>query len=156
MKKTAIIALTASIAVIDYSAAVAQTPWALIARKAVGRVTQMTQEAPPPGAAGGQTGGYDVATVMLDADAGKVFAVALDRALHNPKVTVVSRDAVARRLELQSGTRMAGLTVNALGTGLSQLLVASVRPPGEPSSTAQIVDGILRICTQMKVQCSTQ
>jgi hypothetical protein len=47
--------------------AIAATPWAMIARRAIGRVEKMTK--PPEG----DQPGIDVATVVLNANASKVY-----------------------------------------------------------------------------------
>jgi tetrahydromethanopterin S-methyltransferase subunit D len=98
--------------------------------------------------------GYDVATVVLNADAAKVYATAVGLLHRNQTVHVVSEDAAHRSVEFSSGVRSAGITVTALGTGLSQMVVASAVMPGQESATLRIVDGILRVCQEMKVACS--
>jgi hypothetical protein len=126
----------------------ASTPWALIARKAVGRIEQMTQ--PPKG----DQPGYDVATVVLNADAAKVYATTVGMLHRSQQVHVVSEDAAHRSVAFSNGPRSAGITVTELGTGLSQMVVASAVMPGQDSATLRIVDGILRVCQEMKVACS--
>ncbi len=126
----------------------ASTPWALIARRAVGRIEQMTQ--PPKG----DQPGYDVATVVLNADAKKVYTTTVGMLHRNQQVHVVAEDAAHRSVEFSNGPRSAGITVTELGTGLSQMVVASAVMPGQDSATLRIVDGILRVCQEMKVACS--
>jgi hypothetical protein len=126
----------------------ASTPWAMVARRAIGRVEQMTQ--PPKD---GQPG-FDVATVVLNADAAKVYATTTAMLHRNQTVHVVSEDPAHRSVEFSSGVRSAGITVTELGTGLSQMVVASAVMPGQESATLRIVDGILRVCQEMKVACS--
>src|SRR5258705_11285740 len=55
-----------------FTASVAEAQWVLLARRAVGRVEQMSQQSP-------QSGGpsYDSAAVMLEAPADKVYAAAV-------------------------------------------------------------------------------
>ena len=126
----------------------AATPWALIARRAIGRVEQLSQ--PPTG----EQPGFDVATVVLNADAAKVYATAVGLLRKNQSVHVVAEDAAHRTVQFSNGTRSAGITVTDLGTRLSQMLVASATMPGQDSATMRIVDGILRVCQEMKVTCS--
>jgi len=128
----------------------AATPWALVARRVIGRVEQMSQ---PPKE--GQPG-FDVATVILSADAAKVYATAVSLLRKNQLVHVVAEDATHRTVEFSNGTRSAGITVNDLGTRMSQILVASATMPGQDSATMRIVDGILRVCQEMKVTCSAR
>jgi hypothetical protein len=126
----------------------ASTPWAMVARRAIGRVEQMTQ--PPKD---GQPG-FDVATVVLNADAAKVYATTVGMLQRNQMVHVVSEDAAHRSVQFANGARSAGITVTELGAGLAQMVVASAVMPGQDSATLRIVDGILRVCQQLKVACS--
>ena len=61
----------------------AEAQWVFVARKALGRIHQMTE--------GPQNGrpGYDFATVILDAPADKVFATALETARKNTSVRIL-------------------------------------------------------------------
>jgi hypothetical protein len=63
----------------------AATPWAMIARRAIGRVEQLSQ--PPMG----EQPGFDVATVVLNADAAKVYATAVGLLRKNQSVHVCRR-----------------------------------------------------------------
>jgi hypothetical protein len=126
----------------------AATPWGLIAGRVVGRVKQLSQKP------NGEQPGFDVATVILNADAGKVYATAVSMLRRNQAVHIVAQDAKDRTVEFSNGKRSAGITVTDLGTRLSQMLVASASVSGQESATLQIVDGILRVCQEMKVTCS--
>jgi len=123
-------------------------PWALLARHAVGRIKQLSQsqrDAQP---------NYDVAAVILNAAAAKVYATAVGMIRENPAVTITSEDAAQHKVEFSNGKQSAGLTVSALDTHLSQLIVASASPPGAPSVVPTIVARILAVCARLKVQCS--
>jgi hypothetical protein len=128
----------------------ALTPWALVARRVIGRVEQMSQ---PPKE--GQPG-FDVATVILNADATKVYATAASMLHRNQALHVIAEDPMRRTINFGNGTRTAGITVTDLGTRMSQIVVASATMPGQDSATMRIVDGILHVCQEMKVACSTQ
>lgn len=128
----------------------AETPWGMIAAHVIGRVARMSQ------APKGEQPGFDVATVVLKADAGKVYATAVSLLRKNQSVRIVAEDPAQRTVEINNGMRSAGLTVTALGTRLSQILVASAIMPGQDSATLRIVDGILNVCQEMKVTCSTR
>lgn len=151
MKRIGLIAFVLGAAI---GASPAQAQWALLAKRAIGRVQQM-QEQPQAGQAAPQ-GNYDVATVVLAAPADRIYASALDHIAHNPQLRIVAQDPKARTLQLTNGVRSAGLTVTPLGPKLSQLLVASVRPPGDSSATSIVVDGVMRVCAQMKMKCTVQ
>jgi hypothetical protein len=126
----------------------AATPWAMLARRAIGRVEQMSQ------APKGEQPGFDVATVILNADATKVYATAVGMLRKSEVVHIVAEDAAHRTVEFSNGQRSAGITITDLGTRLSQLLVGSARVPGQDSATNHVVDGVLRVCQAMKVTCS--
>jgi hypothetical protein len=126
----------------------AATPWGLLARRAIGRVQQMSQ------AQKGEQPGFDVATVILNADAAKVYATAVGMLRKSEVVHIVAEDPAHRTVEFTNGQRSAGITVTDLGTRLSQLLVGSARLPGQDSATNHVVDGVMRVCQAMKVTCS--
>jgi hypothetical protein len=126
----------------------AATPWGMIAGRVLGRVKQLSQK-PTEGQPG-----FDVATVILNADAAKVYATTVGMLRRNQSLRITAQDDRDRTVEFSNGARSAGITVTDLGTRLSQILVASAIKPGEDSATLRIVDGILRVCQEMKVTCS--
>ena len=65
---------------------VAEAQWVMLARRAVGRVEQMSQQSPQAGGAS-----YDSAAVMLDAPANKVYAAVL-RGLQNAQGITITRE----------------------------------------------------------------
>jgi hypothetical protein len=128
----------------------AATPWVMLARRAVGRVEQMTQPQK------GDQPGFDVATVILNADAAKVYATAVGMLRKSEVVHIEAEDAARRTVQFGNGQRSAGITVTDLGAKLSQLMVASTAMPGQDSATMRVVDGVLRVCAAMKVTCSVR
>jgi hypothetical protein len=126
----------------------ANTPWGLIAGRVIGRVKQLSQQPKE------NQPGFDVATVILNADAAKVYTTAVNLLRKNQTLQIVAEDSRGRTVEFSNGTRSAGITVSDLGTRLSQILVASATKPGEDSATPRIVEGILNVCRAMKVACS--
>ncbi|HYX01701.1 MAG TPA: hypothetical protein VE963_06415 [Reyranella sp.] len=122
--------------------------WALVARKALGRIQHMRE--------GGQGGGqpvYDFASVILEAPADKVFATALELARKNPSVRVVMQDAGQRRLQIAEGDRTATLNVVPFDDHVSQLLIAGKAGPGEDSTASRVVQAVLRVCKEMNKEC---
>jgi hypothetical protein len=128
----------------------ANTPWGMIAGRVVGRVKQLSQKPKD------DQPGFDVATVILNADAGRVYATAVGQLRRNQTLHIVAEDAQDRTVEFSNGTRSAGITVTDLGPRLSQILVASATKSGEDPATPRIVAGILRVCEAMKVTCREQ
>ena len=143
--KRGILAMTAVALLLPIASAEAQ--WVFVARKAAQRIHHMTE-----GGIGGQPG-YDFASVVLEAPADKVFAIALDRAKKNQAVRVLMADPGARRLQVAEGDRTATLNVVELSEGVSQLLIAGRSRPGEEAASSQIVAAVMRICAEMGKTC---
>ena len=143
--KRAILAIMAGALVLP---AVAEAQAVFIARKAVQRIHRMTEE--------GQNGqpGFDFASVVLEAPADKVFAVALERARNNRAVRITMSDPVARRLQIAQGDRTATLNVVEMGDQLSQLLIAGrTSKAGEPAASSEVVAAVMRVCAELKKTC---
>ena len=132
----------------EQQAVAAYTPWGLVARAAIGRVKHLTQKQ------NGEQSGFDIATVLLSADAAKVFATATSMLHRSAVVHVVAEDPAEHSVQFSNGQRTATITVTELGPRLAQLMVASTIQPGQESATIQVVDGVLRVCQEMKVVCS--
>lgn len=133
------------LAVVPFSPADAQ--WVFVARKALGRIHQMTQ-----GPQNGQPA-YDFATVILDAPADKVFATALAAARKNTSVLVLMQDPGARRLQISEGDRTATLNVVPFNDDVSQLMIAGHAGPGEGPTASLVVQAVLRVCKEMNKHC---
>lgn len=125
----------------------AEAQWVFVARKALGRIHQMTE--------GQQDGrpGYDFATVMLDAPADRIFATALNLARKNKSVRVLMQDPAARRLQIAEGDRTATLNVVPFNEEVSQLMIAGHAGPGEGPTSSLIVQAVLRVCKEMNKHC---
>jgi len=128
-------------------AGAADAQWILLARKVIGRVESMQQK-PKPGVPT-----YDVASVLLDAPPATVYQTVLRMVTSHPENRITQRDDVSFNLEVSRGEFTVGLHVVALQDKVSQLIVASVVPPGQPSPTSYAVQHILQICAQMNVSC---
>jgi hypothetical protein len=140
-------ALLAAMALPLMPAGPAEAQWVFVARKALGRIHQMTE--------GQQNGrpGYDFATVMLDAPADKVFATALERARKNTSVRVLMQDPAARRMQIAEGDRTATLNVVPFNDEVSQLLIAGHAGPGEGPTSSLVVQAVLRVCQALNKHC---
>jgi hypothetical protein len=138
--------LFAVAALLASSAAEAQ--WVLLARRAVGRVEQMSQTQPSTGVT------YDTAVVMLDASADKVYATALRRIKTAEGISITLQDDGTRTIQFTNGQQIAGLKVSALGDDLSHIMISSAHSGSQANAAALIQDNILRICKDMNVECS--
>ena len=123
----------------------ADAQWVLLARRAVGRIEQMSQQTPQTGEV------MDTATVIIDAPAERVYAVIAQRIKTAQNVTVTRTDDANRTLEFSNGKQIASMRVSVLGDALAQLLVSAVG--AQPSPMPVIVDHILAACKELKVEC---
>ena len=129
-------------------ASLAQAQWVFVARKALKVINSVAGEIQ----SGGQGDAVDAATVLLEADADKVYAVAVTLLRENPEMRVLSQDAPRRAIAFAKGEQSASLKVSRLDDTLAQILVAG--PAGKPGGASFAVEGILRVCHRMGVECS--
>ena len=126
-----------------------QAQWVMAARAAKHQINRMTQRS--------ASGGYDIATVVLDADPSKVYDKTIELLKTHPEVTITKEDKQTGTIEIQKGTQVAGFQIYALGDKVAQMIVASgVGKSDEPSQTSMVVDSILRVCTEFNVKCTVQ
>lgn len=133
------------------TAIAAQAQWVAVARAVSGRIQRMQQKnANGPG-------GYDVATVVIDANAQKVYETALQRLhAHGGEVKVLDQDVRRRTVAFTNGTLTASLQANPLSKSITQLVVASTLDPNQPSATSLVVKSIQQVCTELKVECTLE
>jgi hypothetical protein len=132
--------------VVGIAAVGAQAQWVMVAKAVSGRVQQMSNK-PANGA------GYDVATVVLEAPADKVYATALSSLKAHAGLTVTNADSKKRTIDFTNGVQVAGLQATPLGEKLSQLVIASTLTESGPTATSLVVQGVLKVCSEMKVDC---
>ena len=117
---------------------------------AVGRVHQLTQ-----GPGGGKPG-LDVASVVLDAPAAKVYETMAGFAHKNSAVRIVKEEPAKRVIVISEGDRTAHLSVIKLGDDLSQLMVVGKAAAGEDSTSSRVVSRVMQVCKEMQKQCSVK
>jgi hypothetical protein len=141
----------AVIAVLLTMTLASQAQWVAVARAVSGRIQQMEQKnANGPG-------GYDVATVVIEAPAQKVYDTAIQRLqAHAAQVKIIKQDAKKREVAFTNGAQTASLQANALGDKLTQLVVASTLDLTEPSATSFVVKSIQNVCAELKVECTLE
>ena len=130
------------------AASIAEAQWVLLARRAVGRVEQMSQQQENNGAS------YDAAAVMLEAPADKVFAAVLRGLANRKDLRITKEDAGQGLVQFTNGQQIAGIKVSALGDNLSHLLVTSAHSGQQPNAAGLVSDSVLRVCKEMNVECS--
>jgi len=139
--------LAAAVAMTAVPVASADAQWVFVARKAAQRIHHMAE------GQGEGRAGYDFASVVLEAPADRVFAVALDHAKKNRAVRILSVEPTGRRLQVAEGDRTATLNVVELNDQVSQLLIAGMAKPGEGPTASRVVQAVMRICAEMKKTC---
>ena len=126
-----------------------QAQWVLAARAAKNRINRMTQ--------GSGSGGYDVATVVLEADPGKVYDKTIERLKTHPELKITKEDKPTGTIQIQKGNQVAGFQIYALGDKVTQMVVASgVGQSGEPDGTSMVVQSIMNVCAEFNVKCTLQ
>ncbi len=141
-------AIAAGVALLAISS-VAEAQWVMLARRAVGRVEQMSQQSPQSGGAS-----YDSAAVMLDAPANKVYSAVL-RGLQNAQGITITREVPTDGLvEFTNGQQVAGIKVSALSDELTHMMITSAHTGTQPNAAALVMNGVLRVCKDMNVECS--
>jgi len=127
---------------------VADAQMVFLGRKALGKVRQLTGEMK-----GSQQPGYDVATVLLEARADKVYSTAVNVLQANKDWTITQKDDKSRSVEFSDGKRTAGMQVSSLDDDLSQLLIVSTVTSGKTDTTSLVLNSVLRVCKEMNVHC---
>ena len=144
--RLAALALTASLC----CTGVAQAQWIFLGKKAVGVVNRLTSQAFEK-----QGQGYDAATVLLEANADKVYAAALDILRRNSNITINRTDNSTREVEFTDDKILVGLKVTRFEDHLSQLLIISATTSGKPGGTSSyVVERVFHVCEKMGVPCT--
>lgn len=122
-----------------------------VARHFLGRFEAMSQQSQQKEGAGN-----DSAAVMLEIPVQKTFATAV-RALQRANdqgITITRADVRVLFIRLTDGQRIAGMKISSLGDKLSHVLITSAQAGSQPNAAALVSDSVLRVCSEMKVECS--
>src|SRR5271169_1036107 len=140
--------IVAILVLLVLTAVSAHAQWVAVAHAVSGRIQQMEQKnANGPG-------GYDVATVVIEGNAQKVYETAVQRLqAHTAEVKVIEQNPRKRVVAFTNGAQTASLQANPLGDKLTQLVVASTLASAQPSATSLVVRSIQNVCTELKVEC---
>lgn len=127
----------------------ADAQWVMVARHVVGRVQQMSQESSQ------QDGpSYDSAAVVLEAPADKVYVAVLKGLSNAPGVTITRQDAAANLVQFNKGPQIAGIKLSVLNDNLTHMMISSARSGTHSDAAALVMDNVLRVCREVKVECS--
>jgi len=129
----------------------AQAQWVMVARAVSGRIQRMEQQRTA------NNGGYDVASVILEAQADKVYDTALKTLQqHSDKVTVTSSDAKKMIIKFTDGQQNAALQATSLGPKVTQLMIASNAMENGQTGTSIVLQGVMKVCKEMNVTCTVE
>jgi hypothetical protein len=131
-----------------FASSIAEAQWVMLARHAIGRVEQMSQQSQQSGGAN-----YDSATVMLDAPADKVYATVVRGVKNAQGITVTREDASTMLIQFTNGQQIAGIKVSNVGDNATQLLISSAHTGNQPNAAALVLNSVLRVCKDMNVEC---
>lgn len=122
--------------------------WVFVARHAIGRIEQVTQNQSSP-----NQPPTEVVTVILDASAQRVFDVAINTIQKNQNVSIVNSDQQKLTMRISQGDQVATLAIKPLSDDTSQLMIIGSVAPGQDSQTTRIVDGVMRLCNELGKDC---
>jgi hypothetical protein len=125
----------------------AQAQWVMVARAVAGRVQQMSDRS-KDGA------GFDVATVVLDANADKVYQTAIKNLSARTDLKITMQDAKKRLVQFTNGVQVASLQATPLSDSITQLVIASNLTATQPDATSLVVQGVLKVCKEVNVECT--
>ena len=140
--------LTCIVAVLMMSTVSPQAQWVMVARAVAGRVERMTGRS-------NDGSGFDVATVVLEANAEKVYETAIKSLSARPDVKITKQDAKKRMVQFTKGAQVASLQATPLGDKITQLVIASNLTPA-PGTNSLVVEGVLKVCKEMNVDCTLE
>jgi len=137
-----------SLSVLLFLSGVADAQMVFLGKKAIGKVRQLTGEMK-----GSEQPGYDVATVLLEAPADKVYNTAVNVLEASKDWKITQKNDKSRSLEFSDGKRTAGAQVSFLDDHLTQLLIVSTVTSSKADTTSFVMNGVLRVCKEMGVHC---
>lgn len=143
------LALACTMLALTMGAIRAQAQWVAVAHAVSGRVQQMSDRSK-------DGSGFDVATVVLEANAGKVYQTAIKNLSARTDLKITRQDARRMMVQFTNGQQVASLQATPLGEKITQLVIASSLTPAQPSSTSLVVEGVLHVCKEMGVECTLQ
>lgn len=97
----------------------------------------------------------DIAYVIIDAGAAKVYQAVIDTLTTDPKFSVIKEDKSRNYVEFSRKEQKIAIQVDSLATGLSHLTVtAPVTGKEAQKPTDPAIDAIFKICEKAGVKCT--
>lgn len=149
MKKRVLLAVAGLLALAPFVPAEAQ--WVFVARKAAQRIQHMAIDNEQPGGPR-----REFVTVILEAPADRVYQTVVETVRRNPNARLLMNDPGARRLQVAEGDRIGTVNVAAMNDEVSQLMIAGSSPANEPPAASRVIATVMRICAEMKKQCTVE
>ena len=140
-KRIASFFAAAAFSAVILASAAAGAQWVTIGRKAMGKIESMRGEH------------ADVATVLLEAPAEKVYAAALEALGSKKGVKLTAHDDATMTLDFSAKRTTVKMKVGRVDEKVSMLTVTSPGTVMRSGDVSAVVDGVLRVCGQMKVEC---
>lgn len=132
----------------------AEAQWIFVAHRAMNRIQQVTQDQDASQSQGQAPSRVtQVATVILDVPAKRVYDVASNATQNNQNVTVLSNDPASMTIKVKEADQSATLTVSALNKNVSQLMIVGSAPAGQNPQTSRIVNAAMNLCNDMGKKC---
>ncbi len=120
----------------------ANAQWAFVARKSMGAIHSIQAEH------------TDVATVLLEAAPDRVYAAAVRTLNGKQGVRITRQDDATRQIDFTANGSPTTMKVSTVEEKVSMLTVTSPGSMRRTGDASPVVEGVLRVCNQMKVSCS--
>ena len=93
-------------------------------------------------------------STVLEAPADKVYAAVLKGLKNAQGITITREDAAENPVQFANGQQIAGFKLSALGDNLTHMMISSAHTGAQPDATVLVMNSVLRVCGEMKVECS--
>jgi hypothetical protein len=99
--------------------------------------------------------GKDVASVILDAGASKVYNAVTDSLTSDSRCRILKRDDAKKFVEFTHDSNSLTLQVDSLASGLSQITAVAEKSKNSSDNTANsAVQAVLRVCHLVGTKCT--
>ena len=124
-----------------FASSTAFAQWVTIARKSMGAIHNIQNEH------------ADIATVLLEAPADKVYSTAIKAINVAKKVKLGKSDEASRTVSFSEGRRLVTLKVSRVDESLSMLTVTAAGSVAGMGNASGVVGHVLDVCREMGVSC---